>query len=203
MKYILLFSLLLIVSCSGNKKVYVCGDRPCLDKREFKENFTTNLTIEVLPQLKKKNSYNLIQQNLKTNDINKKKSFFSKKTSKSRSKENRLKIKEAKNKLKEDKDKLKESRKISLIEEKNRTKKTKLLAKNAIIKSKEKKTAINQVNSNNTKNYSSTSKKISTTLEITEHKSICVDIQDCDIDKIKDLMIKKGSKKSFPDITLN
>ena len=35
------------MQCSTVKKVYVCGDRPCIDKKEFNEYFAKNLTIEV------------------------------------------------------------------------------------------------------------------------------------------------------------
>ena len=34
-------------------------------------------------------------------------------------------------------------------------------------------------------------------------KSICDEIKDCDIDKITELLIKKGKKKPFPSITSN
>jgi len=33
--------------------------------------------------------------------------------------------------------------------------------------------------------------------------SICNEIKDCDIDKIAELLIKKGRKKDFPNITSN
>lgn len=33
--------------------------------------------------------------------------------------------------------------------------------------------------------------------------SICEIITDCDIDKIAELLIKKGREKNFPDITAN
>ena len=36
-----------------------------------------------------------------------------------------------------------------------------------------------------------------------KYLSICNEIKDCDIDKIADLLTKKGRKKDFPDITSN
>ena len=36
-----------------------------------------------------------------------------------------------------------------------------------------------------------------------EKKNICDDVKDCDIDKITELLIKKGKGKPFPKITSN
>ena len=34
-------------------------------------------------------------------------------------------------------------------------------------------------------------------------KSVCAEIKDCDINKIADLLIKKGKNKPYPNITSN
>ena len=55
MKFVYLFFFLIFLSCNTIKKEYVCGDHPCIDKKEFKEYFSKNLTIEIKSQDKKKN----------------------------------------------------------------------------------------------------------------------------------------------------
>ena len=54
MKLIYSFIFLLLISCNTVKKDYVCGDHPCIDKKEFNEYFSKNLTIEIKSQKKKK-----------------------------------------------------------------------------------------------------------------------------------------------------
>ena len=39
--------------------------------------------------------------------------------------------------------------------------------------------------------------------KITKEESLCNKIKDCDIDKIADLLIKKGKQSDYPDITKN
>ena len=46
-------------------------------------------------------------------------------------------------------------------------------------------------------------KKITKNEEVKDANSICEIITDCDIDKIAELLIKKGREKDFPDITSN
>ena len=193
MKFILLILLILATSCSGNKKVYVCGDRPCLDKREFKEHFSKNLTIEIMSQQTKKDSNDLVQLNLKSDDNNKKKSIFSN-VSMPRSKKTKIK-------LKKDKIKLKESRKARLKEERNKSKKLKKIPSKTDIKVDKKKTSVDKIASIKTKKSINLKKNINPIDEVKIYKSLCVDIKDCDIDKIADLLIKKGSQKKYPDIT--
>ena len=200
MKFILLILLILTTSCSGNKNVYVCGDRPCLDKRDFKEYFSKNLTIEIISQQSKKNSNDLVQLNLKSDDNNKEKSIFSN-INRSRSKKNKLELKETKIKLKNDKIKLKESRKARLKEEKNKKKKLKKMSSKTDIKVKKKKTSVNKTASIKTKKSIKLKKNVNPIDKVTIYKSLCVDIKDCDIDKIADLLLKKGSQKKYPDIT--
>ena len=54
MKYIYVFFFLILISCSASRNSYVCGDRPCIDKKEFNEYFAKNLIIEIEPKKTKK-----------------------------------------------------------------------------------------------------------------------------------------------------
>jgi len=58
MKLIYFFCFLTILSCTTVKKEYVCGDHPCIDKKEFNEYFSKNLIIEIKSNQKKKNKTN-------------------------------------------------------------------------------------------------------------------------------------------------
>ena len=46
MKKIFIFNIF-IYSCSKTKKVYICGDHPCKNKKEIEEYFKDNISIEV------------------------------------------------------------------------------------------------------------------------------------------------------------
>ena len=46
-------------------------------------------------------------------------------------------------------------------------------------------------------------KRLQKNEEVEDANSICEIITDCDIDKIAELLIKKGREKDFPDITAN
>ena len=107
-----------------------------------------------------------------------------------------------------------EERKIRKKEEKNKAK----LAKIAKLKEKNQKPIKNEI-INNREQVNKivdkihedkkpleqvTEKTVSIDSVKTENvKSICDQIKDCDIDKIAELLIKKGREKNFPDITLN
>ena len=75
MRYLIFLSLLLLISCSNNKKVYICGDHPCANKKEYSAYFSENLTVEVQFDNKK----NISKQDLVSLNLNKnvdKKFFF-------------------------------------------------------------------------------------------------------------------------------
>lgn len=184
MKYLILFSFFIIFSCSGGKKVYMCGDHKCIDKKEFNEYFAKNLSIEIdLKNKKNKDkSIDLVKLNTEKKDIkisqdkNKNKKREAKKLAKIKAKE------EKKNKkliLKQRK--IMESKKAKLIKNQRKVKKSKINVKDKITSVKNKE-IINV-------------KKIG-------NNSICIDIDNCDIDKISESLIKKGTNKEFPDITL-
>ena len=55
MKFIYIILLSLLVSCGTTKKTFICGDRQCIDKKEFKEYFDKNLIVEIQTKKLKKN----------------------------------------------------------------------------------------------------------------------------------------------------
>ena len=62
-----------IQSCSKPKTVLVCGDHVCVNKKEARQFFEENLSLEVrILDKKQKKEINLVQLNLEKN-LNKKK----------------------------------------------------------------------------------------------------------------------------------
>ena len=57
-KLLYLFLLLIIISCSNSKKVYWCGDHPCINKKEKEAYFKKTMIVEV-KSLKNKNYKNI------------------------------------------------------------------------------------------------------------------------------------------------
>ena len=91
MKFVYLFFFLIFLSCNTIKKEYVCGDHPCIDKKEFKEYFSKNLTIEIKSQDKKKiKSVNLVELNTISSNIKKNDNKNLKKEEKIKKKKNRM-----------------------------------------------------------------------------------------------------------------
>ena len=71
MKFFLLFLFLFLFSCStpigGEKRVYICGDHACANKKEVKEYFDNNISVEVYTITSDKNSkenFDLVELNL-------------------------------------------------------------------------------------------------------------------------------------------
>ena len=208
MKIIYPLFFLILLSCNTTKKEYVCGDHPCIDKKEFNEYFSKNLTIEIKSQDNKKNkSVDLVKLNTDSNNVKKN-------DNKNFKKEEKIRKKNEKKKLKAEKIRLLEEQKIREKEEKNKAE----LAQIAKLKEKNQKPTKNEIINNGEqvnkivdKIYEDkkpleqvTEKTVSINSVKTENvKSICDEIKDCDIDKITELLIKKGREKNFPDITLN
>ena len=177
MKYLLFFSLIFLISCSGNKYVYVCGDRECLDKKEADEYFSKNLSLEVRILNKDKDqSINLVKLNIKSSDNNLNEKSSNQKNIKTPSMDDKKLLKEqrklAKIKIKEDK---KQKKKLSKINKKKIKKKT-ISNKTEIKRSK------------NNIIYVDTNK-------------LCADLNKCDIDEISEYLIKAGIEKEYPNIT--
>ena len=223
MKYIYFLFFIFLLSCQSNRQTYICGDRPCVNKKEFNQFFSKNLIIEVQTKKSKKNrSIDLAKINITTNELEKDSAIQN----------NKMYKKEQKATLRLEKAKLKEERKIFKINEKNRIKEEKKIAKlkkkntpNKPIQSqlatKEAKVKIikDQVKINKTelkikdtpskknmkikKNDNINDEIFLSNKKITKEESLCNKIKDCDIDKIADLLIKKGKQSDYPDITKN
>ena len=64
MKYIYIFFFISLFSCGSSNQTYICGERKCIDKKEFKNYFAKNLTVEVLDKKKdKKKAIDLVKLN--------------------------------------------------------------------------------------------------------------------------------------------
>ena len=189
---------LLLLSCGAGKKEYVCGNHPCIDKKEFNEFFSNNLTVEVKSQKNnKKKNVDLVKLNIGTND--KKNDNINSK------KEKKIQAKNEKKKLKAEKIRLLQERKNKKLKKKNKAKEDAKIAKFSKSKvinkkvSKNKSLPIkNDLLIGNAKEKNSITKN-----KIKNAKNICVGVKDCDIEKITEILLKKGRDKSFPDITSN
>ena len=210
MKTILFILFLSLISCGVTKTNYMCGELPCINKKEFKEYFAKNLTIEIQTIKSKKNSsIDLVKLNT-GGTIQKNKNTLQEKDSE------KLNKKEQKALIKAEKIFLKQEERRIKIDKKNKIKEEKKLAK-LRIKNKKKVTennktkVINEISRNavktplGQKNQISEKKlrdKVSFESVKTENQlNLCENLIDCDIDKIADLLIKKGKNKNFPDIT--
>jgi hypothetical protein len=173
MRFFLFIIFLFLFSCSNKvTQVYICGDHPCVNKKEMKEYFDNNISIEVftiIADKENKEKFTLVDLNLMKNADNK-----DGKKSKNLSS---VKNKEDVNKI------IKKRRKLAKLKLKeNKVKEQKKVDKISKIKSKsvfkgEKKEAITFVR-------------------------ICKNLEECDIDKISKIIMDMGKKKSFPDITV-
>ena len=126
MRFFLFIIFLFLFSCSNKvTQVYICGDHPCVNKKEMKEYFDNNISIEVFTITSDKDKkITLVDLNLVKDGDNKDRKK-SKNLSSVKSKEDVKKIikkrrKLAKLKLKENKVKeQKKADKISKIKSKN------------------------------------------------------------------------------------
>jgi len=202
MKLIYSIFFLLILSCSTVKKEYVCGDHPCINKKEFNEYFSDNLIVEIKSQKNTKNKkVDLVKLNEK---------FFEKKINNDKnSKKNKLiKEKERRKNLKAEKKILLKKKKAEEVKKKNKQingiKKNKIL-KPEISNNREVKKVINKSAVVNRDKLIKNSKK-NESFQLSKDnnpRNICDDIKDCDITKIAEMLIKKGKDKPFPNITSN
>ena len=208
MKFIFTLFLLTLLSCNTAKKEYVCGDHTCVNKKEFNEFFSKNLTIEIKSQNNKNNKIvdlAKLNTNAKNIEIN---------NNKNAKKVNKIKKKNDKNKIKEEKIRVLEELKTREDEKKKNAQLTKIAklkaiaeeqAQNEISNNREVKSKIvNNASENKQPIVKITEKTISEdTLEIKNTKSICDEIKDCDIDKITELLTEKGKDKPFPNMSSN
>ncbi len=118
-KFLIIFLILFLQSCSKPKSVFICGDHVCINKEEANQYFEKNLSIEIkiIDNKKRKENIDLVELNLRKNNKNKK--IISVKN-KIYSDTNVKKL--TKKEIKEIKSKLK-NKKIKKIAKKNVTKK--------------------------------------------------------------------------------
>ena len=173
MRFFLFIIFLFLFGCSNKvTQVYICGDHPCVNKKERKEYFDNNISIEVftiISDKENKKKFTLVDLNL-MKDVDNKDGKKIKNLSSAKSREDVKKIikkrrKLAKLKLKENK--VKGQRKVDKI--------SKIKSK-SLFKSKKK--------------------------EPITFVRICKNLEECDIDKISKIIMDMGKKKPFPDITV-
>jgi hypothetical protein len=182
----LLFSL--IFSCSKSRTVLICGDHICVNKTEANQYFEENLSLEVkIVDKKNKKELNLVELNLQSNSKNIRKVNIKKKEI-----TNKV-VKELSND---------EINRIKLKIKEKKKKKNKQLAKKNIKNIKENKnTSLRKTSRESNKaNFHTNGKRNKKKKE--EVVDICSLIKKCNIDEISNFLIKQGSKKSFPDITV-
>jgi|TARA_B100000929_G_scaffold41810_1_gene29803 hypothetical protein len=172
MKFFLFIIFLFLFSCSSKiTQVYICGDHPCINKKEMKEYFDNNISVEVFTitsDKKNKEKFTLVDLNLMKDDDNKDKKK-NKNLSSVKSKEDVKKIIKKRKKL----------TKLKLKE--NKAKEQKKVDKTSKIKSK-----------NTFKNKKR---------EPITFVRICKNLEECDIDKITKIIMDMGKKNPFPDIS--
>ena len=176
MRFFLFIIFLFLFNCSNKvTQVYICGDHPCVNKKEMKEYFDNNISIEVftiIPDKENKKKFTLLDLNLMKDGDNKD-GKKSKNLSSVKSKDDVKRIikkrrKLAKLKLKENKEnKIKGQKKVNKI--------SKIKSKN-VLKSKKR--------------------------EPITFVRICKNLEECDIDKISKIIMDMGRKNPFPDITV-
>ena len=206
MRYLYLFFIL--ISCTVTNKTYMCGDKACLDKKQFEEYFSQNLIVEIqTKEFKENSSVDLVKLNTNKSNNIKKNLLEDSRSEQNNQKEEKIRLKAERKRLKEER-KIKKKYERDIIETKKEiaklnkkfSKKTEKKIKNNLNKTKQSKKIIDvkksQINRNNLNN-----KDVYKSIKSQKNESICSQIKDCDIDKIADLLIKKGEKKSFPNIT--
>ena len=176
---------LILTNCSKPKTVLVCGDHVCINKKEAKQYFEDNLTIEVkIINKKVKNETNLVELNLKQDDDgNKKISVLSKNKTKENLKTlSNEEIKKIKKNIKKKNREKKISKKTKVDTAEKNIQKIDNLKKSDKLKVKQVKK--NSVNKNR--------------LEIVD---VCTIVEKCSIDEIAKYLLEQGRKKDYPDIT--
>ena len=196
MKNIYFLIFFLLISCTNINRTYLCGDRECLDKKEYKSYFEKNLVIEMKISSKNKSKKTIdlvaLNSNQKIKSETKKEIFF-----KTFTNTEKQQIKEQKKLLKL---KRKEAEKFKKNKTKNERKKAKKLIKITKAKNKEKNKSQTLISSVQKKKDNIQSKQKGNNIN-TNNNKICVNVEDCEIDKITNLLLKKGTDKDFPDIT--
>ncbi len=155
---ILFIFFFILVSCttisdSKVKKIYICGDRECANKKEMNDYFENNISIEIYTlskSSKRDKDFDLVELNMSNED-----------------KKNLVSVDVQKKQIR---DKIKKRNKISKLNIKK--------GENNIVNRKKKNRP-----------------KIALV-------RLCKDLQECDIDNVAKIIIKKGNEKKYPDLTI-
>ena len=171
-KILILIFFIIFQSCSKPKSVLICGDHVCINKKEAKQYFEENLSLEVkIIDNKKKENFNLVELNLKENSEKRKISVVKKEKTKKKLKSlSRKEIREIKDNIKKKK-------------KKDRVVKTNL-------KNKERKFKASTIQNKIKKSKKNVNKDINIT-------DVCTIVDKCSIDEISKYLIKIGKKKKF------
>ena len=175
-----------LTSCGSNKKIYWCGDHPCINKKEREAYFKKNMIVEIKTSNNKnkmkKSEIEKVMQQAKANE-------------KKRIKQEKELAKQAKL---EEKKRIKQEKKLAKqakLEEKRRIKKEKKLAKEAKIEQKKKTKHGKKLKKINKKTV--TNKNSSNEIAVFDN-SLSNNISEFDefVEKIN----KKNMFRPFPDI---
>ena len=155
---ILFIFFFILVSCttisdSKVKKIYICGDHECANKKEMNDYFENNISIEIYTlskSSKRDKDFDLVELNMSNED-----------------KKNLVSVDVQKKQIR---DKIKKRNKISKLNIKK--------GENNIV-----------------------NKKLKNRPKITLVR-LCKDLQECDIDNVAKIIIKKGNEKKYPDLTI-
>ena len=183
MKYLLKIILIfLLLSCSKQKTLLICGDHVCINKAEAELFFEEKLTLEVkIIDKKNEKKISLVELNLKETQSGIRQVELSKRDSTKKD----LKVLSNIQK-KRIKDNIKQKKKKKRIAYKS-------------INQKEKKIIEDKTKD---KNYTETfAKKKNVNKEGKDVVDICAIIEKCSINEISKYLQKQSKKKKFPDIT--
>ena len=187
MKFFLIMILFFLSNCSDSKKVYICGDHVCKNKKEVDKYFSENFYIETVTLSKqKKENLDLVELNMKskqddnrefTNILKKKEKNYEKKEKEplianvNKKSINQKKISGAKNTESQMSQKNEINSDIEIID---------AVEKDSKIKKKAKKK----------------SKKV-----LSPKLDICIELKECNIEEISMHLMNIGKNKKYPDIT--
>tara|TARA_Y100000746_G_C15444793_1_gene424495 strand:- start:1008 stop:1640 length:633 start_codon:yes stop_codon:yes gene_type:complete len=209
MRFFLLLIFIFLISCSTGKKVFICGDRECINKKEAEAYFAKNLSLEIkIYKNKEVKTYDLVKLNtdesikkqtlnnspkpdLKT--LSKKEKELIKKKLADEKKLAQLKKKQEKKRLKDlkkiKKEKILSQKKLDkkrLKEEKKLTKVTKdTIKKEKLVKKTTKETIDQEINN-----------------QIVQYEEICSILNKCEIDEISKFLMNIGINKDYPNLSV-
>ena len=216
MKFIVILSIFFLISCSTGKKVFICGDRECINKKEAETYFAENLSLEIkVYKDKKVKTYDLVKLNTNDNfekdnlnnkvktdprilskkekEIIKKKLAEEKKLVKLRKKQEKEKIKNLKKIKNKNQIEQKKNAKLKLKEEKKKLQEENKLVKARKDTFKEKKLV------KETKK-DKVDKEINK--QVVQYEEICSLLNKCEIDEISDFLMKVGKNKDYPNLSI-